>query len=47
MPKIPMIPMVRVLINYAAANNVPLKIISYESIRRCFDMYCQHCKKLN
>lgn len=39
MKGIPMIPMLKVLKNFAAANNIPLKATSYESIIRCFNIY--------
>jgi len=45
--KIPMIPMLRILKQYAAAKNLPLKATSFESIIRTFQHYCQSCKKLN
>ena len=45
--RIPVIPMVRILTKYAAANNIPLNIRSWESIMRCYQVYNRDAKFLN
>lgn len=41
MNAIPVIPMLKILKQYAAARNKPLNIHSWESIVRCFNAYVQ------
>lgn len=47
MKDIPVIPMVKILIQYAAAHNMPLNVRSWESITRCFEVYKQDAQNLN
>lgn len=47
MKNIPVIPMVRILKQYAAARALPLDIRSWESIVRTFNLYSQDAQFLN
>lgn len=39
MMNLPVIPMIKILIQYAAARNIPLDMRRWESIVRCYKMY--------
>lgn len=47
MPKIPMIPMLKILVPYARANELPLDIRRFESISRVFNHFTKAVKSLN
>jgi len=47
MPELPTIPMVAILQQYAAANNLPFERTNWESIVRTFNHYNQTAKTLN
>lgn len=46
MKGIPVVPMVNILKQYAAANDLPFRMNRWEEIVRCFSHYCLHvCHK--
>jgi hypothetical protein len=42
MKGLPVIPMVTILRQYAAANKLPFRMNRWEEIMRCFHHYCIH-----
>ena len=47
MKGIPAIPLIRTLIKFAAEKRLPLKVSSWESIMRTFELYTKQVKNLN
>lgn len=47
MPKIPMMPMLKILVPYAKAKQLPIDIRRFESICRVYDHYTKNVKSLN
>lgn len=47
MREIPAIPMVKVLIQFATAHNIPMNPRDWESIKRIFRIYSETVKTLN
>lgn len=45
--KVPALPMIRILQQYAYANKIPLRTNRPDELILLFEHYCNNCKKLN